>query len=442
MNVTIENLAPCKRLLRIEVPAQEVDTAFNNTTQAFQKQARLPGFRPGKAPRAMVLKKFEKDILAEVKRKLVPESYQKAIKENEIKPVGYPEIEETQFARGVSLMFSATIEIAPEFELPAYKDLPARVGNNEVTDEDVEKAIQILRDRQAKYETVNRDAQNTDIAVVNYAGTVDDKPIIETASSAKGLSEQKNFWINIAEDSFLPGFSSQLVGAKKGDNRTVKVTFPADFVTSEVAGKEGTFEVEITEVKERKLPEIDQAFAESYGAESVEKLRAGVREDLEKELKGKKSRDTRNQIIKELLNRVKFDLPENVVAEETRNVVYQIVQENQNRGLPQAVIEQQKDQIYAAASAGANERVKASFVFRKIAEKEDIKVERTELSARIHAIAQMQQVPVEKLVKEIESRNGFAEIYDQLMSEKVIKFLEEHAKIEAVDPKELEAATA
>ena len=141
VNVTIENLTPCKRLLRIEVPAQEVDTAFNNTTQAFQKQARLPGFRPGKAPRAMVVKKFEPEILDEVKRKLVSESYQKAIKEEKLKPVGYPEIEENQFAKGVSLIFSATVEIAPEFELPDYKGLPAKVGNNEVTDEDVDKAF-------------------------------------------------------------------------------------------------------------------------------------------------------------------------------------------------------------------------------------------------------------------------------------------------------------
>lgn len=441
MNVTIENLSPCKRLLRIEVPAQEVDTAFNNTAQAFQKQARLPGFRPGKAPRAMVLKKFEKDILDEVKRKLLPESYQKAIKQHELKPVGYPDIEETQFAKGVAMMFSATVEIAPEFELPEYKDLPAKVGNNEVTEEDVEKAIKILRDRQAKYETVDRDVKDSDIAVVNYTGKVDEKPIIEIAESAKGLNEQKNFWVNIEEDSFIPGFGTQLVGAKKGEKRTVKVTFPADFVTAELAGKEGVFDVEIAEVKERQLPEIDQAFADSYGAESPEKLQEGVRNDLAQELSNKKSRDTRNQIIKGLLDKVNFDLPESVVAEETRNVVYQIVQENQNRGLSQEVIEQQKDQIYAAASTGAQERVKANFVFRKIAEKEDIKVEKPELSARIHAMAQMQQTPVDKLIKDLEANNGFSQIYDQLMTEKVIKFLEENAKIEEVDPKELEPAT-
>jgi trigger factor len=440
VNVTIEELAPCKKLLRIEVPAQEVDIAFNNTTQEFLRQVRVPGFRPGKAPRAMVLKKFEPDILTEVKRRLVPDSYRKALKEHKINPVGYPDIEEVQFGRGVALMFNATIETAPDFELPEYKGLPARVPNTQVTDEDVEKALGILRDRQAKYETVAREAKEGDIAVVNYTGTCDGKPIIETAPTAKGLTEQKNFWVNIAKDSFIPGFSEQLIGANKGDKRTVNVTFPPDFVTAALAGKQGQFEVEINEVKERRLPEMDQAFAESYGAESPEKLREGVREDLEAELKSKKSRETRNQVIKALLDAVKFDLPEGVVAAETRNVVYQIVQENQNRGIGKEVIEQQKDQIYTAASAGAQERVKAAFLFRKIAEKEGIKVDQKEFNQRVFVLAQQYKVPVEKFVKDLEGRGGVAEIYDQLMNEKVIRFLEHNAKIEEVDPAQLEPA--
>ena len=439
MNVTIENLAPCKKLLRIEVPAQEVDTAFNNTAQEFQRQVRLPGFRPGKAPRAMVLKQYEPDILTEVKRRLVPDSYRKALKEHKINVVGYPNVEEVQFGRGVALMFNVTIETAPDFELPEYKGLPARVPNTTVTDADVDKAIGILRDRQAKYETVAREAAEGDIAVVNYTGTCDGRPIIETAPTAKGLTEQKNFWVNIAKDSFIPGFSEQLIGAKKGDQRTVTVTFPPDFVTAALAGKQGQFAVEVAEVKERRLPAMDQAFAEAYGAESPEKLRDGVRDDLTNELKTKKTRETRNQVVKALLDAVKFELPEGVVAEETRNVVYQIVQENQNRGIGKEVIENQKDQIYSAAAVGAKERVKAAFIFRKIAEREGIKVENKELNLRVHTLAQQYQVPVEKFAKDLEKRNGGAEIYDQLMNEKVITFLESHAKIEEVDPAQLTA---
>jgi trigger factor len=164
----------------------------------------------------MVLKKFEPDILAEVKRRLVPDIYRKALKENKLSAVGYPEIEEVQFGKGVPLMFNATVEIAPDFSLPEYKGLAARAARNEVSEEDVEKALGILRDRQAKYETVDREAKEGDIAVVNYTGTCEGKPIIETAPTAKGLTEQKNFWVNIAKDSFIPGFSEQLVGAKKG----------------------------------------------------------------------------------------------------------------------------------------------------------------------------------------------------------------------------------
>ena len=439
MNVTIENLAPCKKLLRIEVPAQEVDTAFNNTAQEFQRQVRLPGFRPGKAPRAMVLKQYEPDILTEVKRRLVPDSYRKALKEHKINVVGYPNVEEVQFGRGVALMFNVTIETAPDFELPEYKGLPARVPNTTVTDADVDKAIGILRDRQAKYETVAREAAEGDIAVVNYTGTCDGRPIIETAPTAKGLTEQKNFWVNIAKDSFIPGFSEQLIGAKKGDQRTVTVTFPPDFVTAALAGKQGQFAVEVAEVKERRLPAMDQAFAEAYGAESPGKLRDGVRDDLTNELKTKKTRETRNQVVKALLDAVKFELPEGVVAEETRNVVYQIVQENQNRGIGKEVIENQKDQIYSAAAVGAKERVKAAFIFRKIAEREGIKVENKELNLRVHTLAQQYQVPVEKFAKDLEKRNGGAEIYDQLMNEKVITFLESHAKIEEIDPAQLTA---
>ncbi len=441
MNVTIEELTPCKKLLRIEVPAQEVDTAFNNTAQEFQRQVRLPGFRPGKAPRAMVLQKFETDILSEVKRRLVPDSYRKALKDHKVSPIGYPDIQEVQFGRGVALMFNATVETAPSFELPEYKGLPARVPTTQVTDDDVAKALGILRDRQAKYETVARDARDGDIAVVNYTGTCDGRPIIETAPTAKGLTEQKNFWVNIAKDSFIPGFSEQLIGANKGDKRTVTVMFPPDFVTAALAGKQGQFEVEIAEVKERRVPEIDQAFAESYGAETPEKLREGVRDDLETELRTKKTRDTRNQIIKVLLDSVKFELPEGVLAAETRNVVYQIVQENQNRGIGKEVIEQQKDQIYSAANAGAQERVKAAFIFRRIAEKEGIKVEQKELNLRVHMMAQQYQTPVDKFVKDLEKRGGASEIYDQLMNEKVIKFLEDNAKIEEVDPKEVAAET-
>jgi trigger factor len=268
--------------------------------------------------------------------------------------------------------------------------------------------------------------------VVNYSGVCDGKPITELAPAARGLAGQKNFWIEIKKDSFIPGFGEQLVGAKAGDKRTVTVDFPADFVTKELAGKKGTYEVEVVEVKEKALPELDDAFAQSYDAENLARLREGVRADLQNELNSKKTRSLRNQVVSALLNRVNFDLPESVVTAETRNVVYDIVRENQQRGVAKETIEAQKDEIYSVANRSAKERVKASFVFQKIAQKEGIRVLPEEINARIHLLAQNYQMPAQKFLKELERRNGIPEIYEQLLNEKVIGFLQENARIEDV----------
>ena len=432
MNVSVENLAPCKKLLRVEVDVKAVDDAFAAMTKDFQKQANLPGFRPGKAPAHLVVKKYEEDIKAEVKRKLIGDSYRKAIDEQKIDVIGYPDIEEIQFARGQSLQFAATVETAPDFQLPEYKGLPVRREDRSVTDADVDHAINALRDQQVKYETVQRELAKGDIAVVNYTGRSDGKPLTEIAPTARGLTEQKGFWVEAKPDSFIPGFADQLLGAKAGDKRTVNVDFPADFVSKELAGKKAVYEVELAEVKEKKLPEIDEAFAKAYGAESLEKLRAGVRVDLENDLKYKQTRELRAQVVSELLKRVTFELPETAVAQETRNVVYNLVQENTRRGVSRESIEKEKDAIYTAAAGTAKERVKFSFLVQRIAEKEEIKVAQEDVLRRIQMLAQTYQIPPDKFVKDLQKRNGVVEIYDQLLHEKVLEFLENNAKVETV----------
>lgn len=434
MNVTVENLAPCKKLMRVEVEAQKVDETFETVTKDFRREANLPGFRPGKAPKEMVLRKYEKDIQEETKRKLISEAYRKAVEEKKLDVLGQPDIEEIQFSRGQPLQFAATIETAPEFELPEYKGLPVKRELQSVTDADVERALTLLRERQVGYTKVERPVQSGDIAVVNYTGTCEGKPITELAPTAKGLTEQKNFWVEVTPNSFIPGFGDQLIGTKAGDKRTVTVDFAADFVTPQLAGKKGSYEVEVVEVKEKTLPALDDTLAKAYGAENLEKLQAGVRRDLENELKFKQDRTLRNELIGALMNRVTFDLPETAVAQETRNVVYDLVQENTKRGVPREAIEQQKEQIFSAATRNAKERVKVQFLLQKIAEKEDIKVSQEEIAQRVQHLAGLYQMPADKFLRDLRRRNGLIEIYYQIMNEKVVEFLQQNAKIEDVPP--------
>jgi len=435
VNITVENLAPCKKLMRVEVEAKAVEEVFDSVTKEYQKQAELPGFRTGKAPRDMVAKKYGAEIDEEAKRKLIGDNYRQAVQEKKLNVIGYPDIEEITFARGQTLQFAATIETAPEFTMPEYKGLPAQREDKSVTDADVERALNMLAQQHVKFETVQRELKMGDVAVVNYNGTSDGKPITDTAPTARGLTEKKNFWLDIEPTAFIEGFAAQMVGAKAGDKRTVNIDFPADFVTKELQSKKGVFEVEILEVKEKILPAINDDFAKKYGAENMEKLRAGVRQDLENELKLSQTRAIRGQIVKTLLDRVQFDLPETPVANVTRNTVYDIVRENSQRGISQEQIEKQKDEIYSAAAATAKDRVKFAFLVQRIAEQEKIQVTQEDVLREAQIIAATYQIPLEKFLKDLQKRNGVNELYEQATREKVLKFLEENAKIETISVK-------
>ncbi len=434
MNVSVENLAPCKKLLRVEVEAQKVDEAFEKVTREFQRKTTMPGFRPGRAPREIVFRKFAVDIRERVRRELLNDSYKKAVDDQKLDVVGPPDIEEIQFNPGQPLQFAATVETAPEFELPEYKGIPVKREARSVTEEDVNRALDVLRERRAKYEVVERPAQTGDFAVVTYTGTCEGRPIAEIAPATKGLTQQKDFWVDTSGQTFIPGFAEQLLGARAGDKRTITVTFPADFSTPQLAGKTATYEVAVSAIRQKVSPPLDDVLAQAYTAPDIEKLRAGVRRDLENELAHTQEGVIRNQLIASLLNRVNFELPEGAVSQETKHLVYDLVQENSKRGVPREKIEEQKDQIHSFAERNAKERIKVAFLLQKIAEKEDIKVSESEIKERLRGLAALADTTADKLEADLKKRNGLIEIYDQIMNEKVFQLLQQNARIEDVPP--------
>jgi len=432
VNVSVETLAPCKKLLRVELDAKSVDETFDAITKDFQKEASLPGFRPGKAPRAMVVKKYAAEIRDEAKRKLIGGHYRQALQEQKIQAIGQPDIEEIQFEKGQNLIFAATVETAPEFQLPEYKGIAAKLEAKSVTEADVTKALDLLRGQHAKFDTVTRELQMGDVAVVNYTGTSEGQPLTSLAPTAKGLTEQKGFWIEMKTGSFIPGFSEQLVGARAGEQRTVNVDFPADFVSKDLQGKKAVYQVEVVEVKEKILPELNDELAKKYGAENLEKLTVGVRTDLDNELKYARSKSVRQQVVHHLLQQLNFELPESAVAAETRNLVYDLVHQNTQRGVARELIEQQKDEIYSAAAVNARERVRLAFVVQRIAEQEKIQVTQEDAMRRAQAMAMMNQVPLEQFIKDLQARNGVNELFEQVLHEKVLELLEKQANVSEV----------
>lgn len=432
MNVTVEHLGPCKKLVRVEIDPPAVDAAFESVTAEMARHAQLPGFRPGKAPRAVVAKAFAGRIEEEVRRRLIVDNYRKALEEQKLRPVTQSEIEEIQFGRGQALQFAATVETEPDFTLPEYRGLAVKREHRVVSEADVAQALDMLRDQRATFVDVARPVQTGDFVVINYQGTCDGKPITDLVPAAGRLTMEQNFWVHIQPGQFIPGFTEQLLGAVSGESRTVTVQFPVGFVVPELVGQTGVYAVQILQVKERLLPELSEAFAKSWGASGLEQLRAGVRRDLEQELKTTLRQQVRGQIIRLLRAQVDFEVPETVLAQATRSAVYDLVQANQDRGVKRETIEAHKDQIYGAATQGARERVKNNFLMLRIAERENIRAAEEEISQRVVQLATQNQMKPDRLLKQLQENGGLGQIAEQIVLAKTMDFLELHAQIEEV----------
>mgnify|MGYP001497097983 FL=1 len=441
MEVTITDLSPCKKQLRIEIDAETVNAKFDSVAKDFRRHAHLPGFRPGKAPLANVMRSYGDKIGEEAKRTLMSDSYSKALKENGLRPVIMPEVEELQFGHGKPFQYLATLEVTPAFELPEYNGLEVDKERRTVTGADIDKALDTLREQRVSYTDVDRPAGEEDFIVVNFTGTIDGKPITDLVKVARGLTEQKNYWLHKKQNPLIPGIVEELIGAGKGDKKTVTVTIPDEFIYEELVGKEAGYEIEIVQVKEKSLPELDGEFAKGFGAESMDKLREGVENDLKNELEYSQKKSIRNQCVDKLLDTVTCDLPETIVNETTRVAVHNIVQQNHQRGVGKEVIEENKDRIYANAKADAEVRVRANYILSRIAEKEGIKVTDQELSRQVAAIAAQQKVKPQKLAQQLKDNGGIYQVQEEILNAKVIDLLEEKAKVTEVDPKPEEEHT-
>lgn len=416
--------------MRVEIDPAEVAEQTETVTREFQKLARIPGFRPGHAPRALIEKRFAREIEEDVRRKTIPESYRTAISENKLRVVSMPQIDKVEFARDKPYSYEAKLEVAPEFTVSTYKGIPVKKKSAEVTDEDLDKMLDMIREQKAEFLDVPRPLAMGDFAVIRYSGVCEGKPLKEVAPNTQLPAEEKEFWFWMDKDSFAPGFSEQLVGAGAGDRRQVLIDYPADFALAELAGRKVTFFVEVKAIKEKKLPALDDAFAQSIQANDLATLKTKIREDLAQQKQAEVSADTKRQIVDQLLRSVQFDLPPQMLAEETRGVVYDMVRDSMRRGATKEMIDSKKDEIFGFASKGAEERVRVAFILARIAEEEKITVEPGEIEERIQALAARYQTPVARLREKLNERGGTFEIEEQILRAKTLDFLEANARLE------------
>src|SRR5947209_9534429 len=263
MKVEVEKQPGFVSKLQIELPPEEVEKEWDAIAHSFARFAKIPGYRPGKAPRTVIDKRFRKEIQEELTKKLVSKSYHEAVEQQQLRVASLTNIEDVQFGEDKSMRFRATVVTAPDFDLPDYKNIPVQAPDTKVSEVEVDEALERLRDQSADFVDVpGRGLQMGDFAVLDFDGAIEGRPIREIAPNAsKNLQGGRKFWLHLAPDNFLPRFCEQLSEMKPAETRSVQVEFPADLPVAELAGKQADYAVTLNEIKERVLPPVDDAMA-------------------------------------------------------------------------------------------------------------------------------------------------------------------------------------
>jgi len=426
MKLDVEELGATKRRLKVEIPVEDIETALDKAYKDLNKSVKVDGFRPGKAPRAILEKRYNEGVSADLVEKLVPHYYSLAVKEARIYPVASPSIDDQSLSvkKGQPLAFTATVEVRPNFELGDYKALEVTEEAVEVTDDETAKAIDEIRDMQSTLDTVEEDrpSVNGDHLIIDFEGFIEDKSI----NGAKA----ENYDLELGSNTLIPGFEEQLVGAKKGEDKEVKVAFPADYRNKELAGREAAFKVAVKDLKVKTLPVLDDAFAASVAPGlTVATLKEKVAADILATKKREMAARQKSQIVDALTERHSFEVPLSMVETETRALITRRYKEISQMGLTPAQAGLDISNMQAEFKATAEKRARAAIILMSIAEKENLDVTDEDLLATIKRMSAETGHSPQEIMEIYKKRDGSLEELRSVMAEeKVMEFLLSSAK--------------
>lgn len=404
MNVTVERVEN-EATLKITAPAAEVNAGYKKAVQKIADQANIPGFRKGKAPRAIIEMHYGKEAVKQEAFEIVAnKAYSEALDQEKLIPVSDPKVEESTFEEGKDMELTIKVTLKPEPELGEYKGLHVEKKEVEVTDEQVDAQIKDMMGRDAKMVVAEEGAviEKGDFAIIDFAGTVDGEPF----SGGEG----KGYPLEVGSNSFIPGFEDQLVGLSKGDSTDVEVTFPEDYFVKDLAGKEAIFKVNIQDVKRKKLPELnDEYVASKTDFKTVEELRANYKERMQKAAEANAKAEYEHELIDLAVANAKFSVPEIMIEDKISQMVEEMKMSLESRkmsldmymqytGLDMAKIRENQRPV-------AEENVKTDLVLDAIAKAEDIQVDMADVDAEIAAISAQHGASPEE-VKKIIKGNG------------------------------------
>jgi trigger factor len=430
MKTELIDVSPTRKEIKIEIEAPAVRAAYDRISDRYAKLANVPGFRRGHAPRSVVRTRFKSEIRGEVMRELVPEAITEAIGEHELNPIGEPDVhldnaETMQNFGEEPISVQVSVEVLPTFDLGEYKGIEVSRRVRPVTETDIDQVIKNLRENSASLLPVeDRGAEDGDIVSANFHGKFLD------ASGEEDINVE-DVEVVLGGEGVQPEFNDNLLGSRVDDEKTFMVNYPDDFSSKGLAGKKVEYHATVTGVRVKELPELDDEWARSLGDEfnSLEELRASIREDLEGRANAEADHHLRNNLIKSLVEAHRFEVPQTLIEHQASHKLESVVRDMIARGIDPRNQSLNWEGARAELKGQAEEDIRASMLLERIADEEQIEVTDEEIEAEMEAIANASQQSKEQVRAALTKEGGERSIASRLRNRKALDLLVENARI-------------
>jgi len=422
MKVNVESLSNTEMKVEVFIPKEEVTGKIEEVFKELERDAKIKGFRPGKAPRRVIEAAYGSYIFEEVSSRLVSQSFEKALEEVSIIPISRPRITKDKIERDKEFHYTAVFEVIPEFEVKDYTGIELKKEKREVKEEDLALVLNQLRERGAQAKPIgeDREVRTGDYLIIDYVGVVDGKPIKDLKA--------KDAQVIVGDKRLMAEFEDNLIGIKKGEEKEFEITYPEDFQMKDVAGKKVKFTVTVKEILERILPELDDEFSKDLGEENLEGLRKRIRGDLEKRFNKESDDMLKGGLIKVLLERNPLDVPPSLIENEALRLKREFALNLERHGVKLPVL---NDEAEGNFRNRAEQNVKASIILGAIARKEGVQVDEDEVDNKLIEISKSAAVSFQKVREIYEKNNMVDSLKASLVEDKVLNFLIEKSDAKA-----------
>jgi trigger factor len=439
MNINVEHQSNCRAVVHVHATTEEVAKHRSSLIAYYTRGAKIPGYRPGKVPAAIILKTYGSAITEELERQLASDGLQTAIKNEGLDILNILGVTD-KLHHNTDKSFSCNIELSltPKFELPNYKGIAIKLPRVEVNDADIDHDLLHLRERYQTFEDVTRAASLKDVVVLGYEAYLDAQPVAEVMPEApdhlKSLEQQ--WFLLDDEDDFLPGFYAGLVGISANEQRNLDITLPEDFAFEALRGKTVQFQATCGGVKEKRVPELDEAFIKKVGGEemTLETLRSEVSQGLLRRREQARDVSKTNQVLEHLSNNLEFELPQEVVNRAAQRRTNEIAQNAIRQGVNETELVNQQEAILNTATQQARQNVKISFILSEVARAENLSVADAQVQMALAQMAARSGMPVKKYLAQAQKEGVINSLRDDLLLQNAIEFLKDQAVVEETDP--------